>query len=111
MMPENTGTFRVSQSVSPYAMCRASFCAATATHSTDTSLTNHHRRLDLTSSYRFVHSIKKLTESTMKYNCPAIIAPSILSADLARLNDDSQQMLDMGAEWLHWYVIVHDLSL
>jgi pentose-5-phosphate-3-epimerase len=47
----------------------------------------------------------------MKYNCPAIIAPSILSADLARLNDDSQQMLDMGAEWLHWYVIVHDLSL
>jgi pentose-5-phosphate-3-epimerase len=42
----------------------------------------------------------------MKHDCPAIIAPSILSADLARLNDDSQQMLDMGADWLHWYVVL-----
>jgi hypothetical protein len=49
---------------------------------------------------------KSAIKSTMKHDCPAIIAPSILSADLARLNDDSQQMLDMGADWLHWYVVL-----
>lgn len=31
----------------------------------------------------------------------AIIAPSLLSADLANLATDAQQMLDMGADWLH----------
>jgi len=37
----------------------------------------------------------------MKHDCPAIIAPSLLSCDLARIADEAQQMLDMGAEWLH----------
>jgi ribulose-phosphate 3-epimerase len=36
----------------------------------------------------------------MKHNCPSIIAPSLLSCDLARLADDAQQMLDLGADWL-----------
>jgi pentose-5-phosphate-3-epimerase len=36
----------------------------------------------------------------MKHDCPAIIAPSLLSADLARLADDAHQMLEMGADWL-----------
>lgn len=30
-----------------------------------------------------------------------IICPSLLSCDLARLADDAQQMLDLGADWLH----------
>jgi len=30
-----------------------------------------------------------------------IISPSLLSCDLARIADDAQQMLDMGADWLH----------
>jgi len=45
------------------------------------------------------HTVKRPT--TMKHDCPAIIAPSLLSCDLARIADEAQQMLDMGAEWLH----------
>lgn len=30
-----------------------------------------------------------------------IIAPSILSADFARLGEECQRMLDFGADWLH----------
>jgi ribulose-phosphate 3-epimerase len=37
----------------------------------------------------------------MTYDCPVIIAPSLLSCDLSRIADDAQQMLDMGADWLH----------
>jgi ribulose-phosphate 3-epimerase len=37
----------------------------------------------------------------MKHDCPAIISPSLLSCDLAHLADEAQQMLDMGADWLH----------
>ena len=36
----------------------------------------------------------------MKYSCPSLIAPSLLSCDLANLADDAQQMIDMGADWL-----------
>lgn len=32
---------------------------------------------------------------------PAIIAPSILSADFARLGEDVQNVLDAGADWVH----------
>ena len=34
-----------------------------------------------------------------------IIAPSILSADLARLGDDVQNVLDAGADWVHFDVM------
>ncbi len=34
-----------------------------------------------------------------------IIAPSILSADLARLGDDVQKVLDSGADWVHFDVM------
>jgi pentose-5-phosphate-3-epimerase len=37
----------------------------------------------------------------MKYSRPALIAPSLLSCDLSRLNDEAQNMLDLGADWLH----------
>jgi len=33
------------------------------------------------------------------------IAPSILSADLARLGDDVQKVLDAGADWVHFDVM------
>jgi pentose-5-phosphate-3-epimerase len=36
----------------------------------------------------------------MKHDCPALIAPSLLSCDLARIADDAQNMLDLGADWL-----------
>ncbi|GIL66449.1 hypothetical protein Vafri_19961 [Volvox africanus] len=32
---------------------------------------------------------------------PAIIAPSILSSDFARLADECKRMVDLGADWLH----------
>lgn len=32
---------------------------------------------------------------------PAIIAPSILSADFSKLGDDCAQKMDEGADWLH----------
>ena len=32
---------------------------------------------------------------------PLVIAPSILSADFARLGDDTQAVLDAGADWVH----------
>ena len=34
-----------------------------------------------------------------------IIAPSILSADFARLGDDVARVLDAGADWVHFDVM------
>lgn len=31
----------------------------------------------------------------------ALICPSLLSCDLARINEDATQMIEMGADWLH----------
>jgi len=39
----------------------------------------------------------------MKQN--SIISPSILSADFARLGDDTQAVLDAGADWVHFDVM------
>lgn len=36
---------------------------------------------------------------------PYIIAPSILSADFARLGEDTQAVLDAGADWVHFDVM------
>ena len=35
----------------------------------------------------------------------AVIAPSILSADFARLGEDTQSVLDAGADWVHFDVM------
>ena len=34
-----------------------------------------------------------------------IIAPSILSADFARLGEESKNVLDAGADWIHFDVM------
>ena len=36
---------------------------------------------------------------------PPVIAPSILSADFARLGEDTQAVLDAGADWVHFDVM------
>jgi ribulose-phosphate 3-epimerase len=36
----------------------------------------------------------------------AIIAPSILSADFAKLADSAHEVLQCGADWLHMDVMV-----
>ncbi|TCV91600.1 ribulose-5-phosphate 3-epimerase [Luteibacter rhizovicinus] len=36
---------------------------------------------------------------------PSVIAPSILSADFARLGDDTRKVLDAGAQWVHFDVM------
>lgn len=36
---------------------------------------------------------------------PLVIAPSILSADFARLGEDTQAALDAGAQWVHFDVM------
>ena len=36
---------------------------------------------------------------------PTVIAPSILSADFARLGDDVRDVLDAGADWVHFDVM------
>jgi ribulose-phosphate 3-epimerase len=36
---------------------------------------------------------------------PSVIAPSILSADFARLGEDTQAVLDAGADWVHFDVM------
>jgi ribulose-phosphate 3-epimerase len=36
---------------------------------------------------------------------PAVIAPSILSADFANLGSDTQAVLDAGADWVHFDVM------
>ena len=41
------------------------------------------------------------TAKRMKHSRPALIAPSLLSCDLSRLNEEAQNMLDLGADWLH----------
>eukprot|EP00565_Helicotheca_tamesis_P009191 CAMPEP_0185729918 /NCGR_PEP_ID=MMETSP1171-20130828/7754_1 /TAXON_ID=374046 /ORGANISM="Helicotheca tamensis, Strain CCMP826" /LENGTH=230 /DNA_ID=CAMNT_0028398861 /DNA_START=27 /DNA_END=719 /DNA_ORIENTATION=+ len=38
---------------------------------------------------------------TNHHDLPAIIAPSLLSCDLANIDRDAAQMLKMGADWLH----------
>ena len=35
-----------------------------------------------------------------------IISPSILSADFAKLADESQKVIKLGADWLHVAVMV-----
>ena len=35
----------------------------------------------------------------------SVISPSILSADFARLGDDTQAVLDAGADWVHFDVM------
>eukprot|EP00977_Amphora_coffeiformis_P005723 scaffold1211_cov169-Amphora_coffeaeformis.AAC.22 len=37
----------------------------------------------------------------MKHSRPSLIAPSLLSCDLSRLNEEAQNMIDLGADWLH----------
>ncbi|KLD75941.1 ribulose-phosphate 3-epimerase, partial [Xanthomonas hyacinthi DSM 19077] len=34
-----------------------------------------------------------------------VIAPSILSADFARLGEDTRKVLDAGAQWVHFDVM------
>lgn len=36
---------------------------------------------------------------------PAVIAPSILSADFARLGEEVSDVLDAGADWIHFDVM------
>jgi ribulose-phosphate 3-epimerase len=36
---------------------------------------------------------------------PSVIAPSILSADFARLGEDTQAVLEAGADWVHFDVM------
>jgi len=38
---------------------------------------------------------------TMTHAAPAIIAPSLLSCDLANIERDATQMRELGADWLH----------
>lgn len=38
---------------------------------------------------------------TMTHTAPAIVAPSLLSCDLANIDRDATQMLEFGADWLH----------
>ena len=35
----------------------------------------------------------------------SVISPSILSADFARLGEDTQAVLDAGADWVHFDVM------
>jgi hypothetical protein len=46
---------------------------------------------------RPLHSDSTMTQASQ----PALIAPSLLSCDLSRLNDEAQNMIDLGADWLH----------
>ncbi|MDA3914558.1 MAG: ribulose-phosphate 3-epimerase, partial [Oleiagrimonas sp.] len=36
---------------------------------------------------------------------PSVIAPSILSADFARLGDDTRAALEAGGDWVHFDVM------
>ncbi|RYG52915.1 hypothetical protein EON66_09320 [archaeon] len=40
----------------------------------------------------------------------ALIAPSMLSSDFARLAEEAKRMLDAGADWLHMDVMVRSAS-
>lgn len=45
------------------------------------------------------------TLDTLIMKQPLVIAPSILSADFARLGDDTRAVLDAGADWVHFDVM------
>lgn len=46
------------------------------------------------------HNASELTHS-YKMTPPAIIAPSILSADFAQLGEECERTMAYGADWLH----------
>mmetsp|Transcript_9329 Transcript_9329/g.12450 ORF Transcript_9329/g.12450 Transcript_9329/m.12450 type:complete len:99 (+) Transcript_9329:70-366(+) len=39
--------------------------------------------------------------TTNQHDLPALIAPSLLSCDLANIDRDATEMLEVGADWLH----------
>lgn len=45
------------------------------------------------------------TNESVAARLPAVIAPSILSADFARLGDEVRAVLDGGADWIHFDVM------
>ncbi len=47
----------------------------------------------------------KLPEAYNAMKQPLVIAPSILSADFARLGEDTRAALDAGADWVHFDVM------
>ncbi|NCX15389.1 MAG: ribulose-phosphate 3-epimerase, partial [Burkholderiaceae bacterium] len=46
-----------------------------------------------------------MTKSTQMSPNSAIIAPSILSADFAKLGEEVKAVLDAGADWIHFDVM------
>lgn len=54
---------------------------------------------------RSLGKIIRLTGIEIEMKQPLVIAPSILSADFARLGEDTQAALDAGATWVHFDVM------
>jgi len=46
-----------------------------------------------------------MTKNTQMSPNSAIIAPSILSADFAKLGEEVKAVLDAGADWIHFDVL------
>lgn len=49
---------------------------------------------------RPLHRFCCQTTITMKSDLKTLIAPSLLSCDLARIAEDATNMLELGADWL-----------
>ena len=64
-----------------------------------------HSFINFKSSYYLSSTMAQESKSNESQKLKAIICPSMLSSDFSKLAQESQRMIDDGADWLHMDVM------